>query len=482
MPTTFDEFVLNVRFADMLDVGIVAGLLYLGLGWMRRRAARAVVVGLVLVGLVYVVAHVLSMYLLLAIFRTGLALVLFSLVVIYREDIRHGLERLSFGWPFVSAGAEGPSDDFRATLVESVMALAERSMGGLIVLRGRHSLERHVRGGIPLDAEISLPLVLSLFHHETPGHDGAIIVHDGRLVAFGVHLPLSTNLGEVGSGGTRHTAALGLAERCDALVICVSEERGTVSVAEEGRLVVLAGAPEVERRLHDFFDGTRTTPLAGTGSGVGERLISFVACLSVALLLWFVFAFRVETVRRVFADVPVEIRQLPEEWSIDVVEPSSITVTIVGPERAVRTIDREQLRLSLAAKDPQPGERDIAVTARELGLPDGVRLLSSDPAAIRLDLSRVERATLPIEVRRRGSPPEGMTASVTATPPEVAVFVSEAALDWNRAIATEPVDVSTPAVHEIGLVLPRGVRLVDPSTATVRIEVRHTPASEPPDR
>lgn len=479
MSDFLDVLVLNVRLADVLDVLFITALLYVGVVWLKRRAARAVLVGLVSLGLAYVLARVLEMYLVLAVFRGGLTLLLFSLVVVYREDIRHGLERLSFGWPFGRdpAGVP-PTVAFREELVESVLALAADSCGALIVLRGRHSLERHVRGGIPADARLSLPLVLSIFNHDTPGHDGAVVLEGGLITKFGVHLPLSVNLEAVGEGGTRHTAALGLAERCDALVIVVSEERGTISVALDGTLTTVAAAADLERVLTEFEGESaarRRVVRPPTLGGVA----TFTGCLAAAVVLWLAFAFRVDTVRREFAGIPVEIRNLPESWVVDSVDPPQVNVSLAGPERAMQSIVREELRVAFEIVNRQSGSEDYAVTATSLELPDGIQLLSAEPLAVTIRASTFETTSLPVRVTRRGDPPAGKAVSgVRIEPAEVEVRISETAQDWIRELATESVDVSREGTRTVGLVLPRGVQLGERSKATVQVTVEHAPAPE----
>src|SRR5262249_56151173 len=120
---------------------------------------------------------------------------------------------------------------------------AAAGLGALFVLPRPEPIEGHVGGAIPLGGRISEPLLLSIFDASSPGHDGAVILRGSQLERFAVHLPLSVNRAALGAGGTRHAAALGLSERCDATCIVVSEERGTVSVARDGAIRLLARPP-----------------------------------------------------------------------------------------------------------------------------------------------------------------------------------------------------------------------------------------------
>jgi DNA integrity scanning protein DisA with diadenylate cyclase activity len=139
-------------------------------------------------------------------------------------------------------------------LVRTVDDLAKEKTGALIVIRGNDPLERHMNGGIPLDGQLSEPLLRSIFDSHSPGHDGAVLIEQNRVTRFAVHLPLSKDLQQLAHVGTRHSAALGLAELADALCLVVSEERGTVSTAENGRLRKMDTLQELGAVIQRFLE------------------------------------------------------------------------------------------------------------------------------------------------------------------------------------------------------------------------------------
>ena len=242
-----------------------------------------------------------DLYLTRLLFQVGLPALLAGLVIVFQHDLKRGFERLSAWRPFQ---ADLPSSELSRmidVLIESAQSLAERKIGALIVLQGREPLERHTRGGVAVHAELSIPLLHSIFHPKSMGHDGAVVIAERRIERLGVHLPLSSNLEEVGNSGTRHTAALGLAERCDALVLVVSEERGSISVAEQGRLDAVeieTGDAVLRGRLEEFYQDRFPPPsrrrwLRLLTQDPALRLASLVF----AALLWHGLVFRVETLR-----------------------------------------------------------------------------------------------------------------------------------------------------------------------------------------
>jgi len=123
-------------------------------------------------------------------------------------------------------------------------------------LSGWRPLDRHIHGGVPVDAEISQPLLLSIFHPKSPGHDGAILIENDRITSLGVHLPLTKQVDKVHDCGTRHAAALGLAEGCDAFVVAVSEERGTITIVQDGELTEVEATLSGPEPTFSMLDAT----------------------------------------------------------------------------------------------------------------------------------------------------------------------------------------------------------------------------------
>lgn len=156
--------------------------------------------------------------------------------------------------PSLHGGKNGPWVD---AIVDGFLSFASRRFGALLVVKGRDHLQTHLTGGIPLGGRISQELLLSLFDPHSPGHDGAVIVQGGRFAQFGVQLPLSRNITRPERFGTRHAAALGLAERTDALVLVASEETGQLRIAEDGKLIDVVDGAELKARLQSFLRRTQ---------------------------------------------------------------------------------------------------------------------------------------------------------------------------------------------------------------------------------
>jgi uncharacterized protein (TIGR00159 family) len=384
---------LRLRFIpyipDVLDVLVVAVILYGILLWLKQRRSRAVVVGCAAVAGLYVGARVFGMYLTLSFFHAGLTAILVSLVVIFQDDLRRMFERFAHSQAFVRNEQMAPEATTIDVIVEAISTLAENQIGALVVFEGREPWDRHTRGGIPLNGQISLPLLCSIFHPESPGHDGAVVVSRDRVKAFAVHLPLSANFIEIGQAGTRHTAALGLAERSDALIIAVSEERGTISVAEAGKLEQGASADDLKRRLVRYYQRQLAAPGVVKRRDWLQNLPLKLVALALASLLWVSVAYRVETIQRTVA-VPIEYRNLPPELALDDPRPTEAQVTLSGAER-VFDFDPQTLVVSLDMSAARPGWQEFVLTHDSLKKPVGLTVQEIEPRVIRLRVHRLKR-------------------------------------------------------------------------------------------
>ncbi|QDU97965.1 diadenylate cyclase [Lignipirellula cremea] len=375
----------NVRFADLLDVVVVSILLYVALRWLFRRSSRSAAVLLLGLLAVYVASHALNMYLTQSIFRTFLTLILFSLVVLFQRDLRQALERFSFSdhWRRRRKPAS-PGEEFVQALAGALSTLAEKRIGALVVIPGRLPLDGHTRGGIAVDAQFSEALLQSIFNSASPGHDGAVICQYRRIERIAVHLPLSQNLERLSAGGTRHAAALGLSERTDALVLVVSEERGTISMAWQGEIEVLPTTPHLVEALSGFGQPPPPPPRPRSHALhlPWRELALGIIAVSLSCLLWYLFAFQTETVYRTIADVPIEFR-LEEGWSIADAQPATTRITLTGPERAFQALDERKLRVSLDLSRVQPSDSEWPLHFRDVQLPPDLQVSKIDIERVR---------------------------------------------------------------------------------------------------
>lgn len=467
-----------VRLADVVDVVVVSVFAYAAITWVRRARSRFVLLGFATLVALYFVARLLDMYLTLFLFQVGITVALLALVVIFQEEIRRAFERIATSGILRSRSSEGSSFAWLDPIVEAAVTMARARTGALIVLRGREPLERHTTGGVPLGGYVSEPILYSIFDPSSAGHDGAVIVEDGLIDKFAVHLPLSTRIKEGVRFGTRHTAALGLSERSDALVIVVSEERGVVSVARGGTLTELSSAAELKQHVSEFFSEVAPAQRASPwrrlfARNLGTKALSF----GVAVLAWLlVFNQQSETVARMLT-VPIVYRDVPDGWLLDDPEPGEAHVTISGKSRSFDLLNAQTLRLSLDGTNMHAGKQTIKLTPSQLGLPAGFTVHEIEPESVSLTAYQTTPREMQVRAELSGELPQNLVLKgAEVDPPRLRVMVSPRSRGQFTFLRTEPVDL--PEIRESGVVtrgvvIPRGSRLArgQPSEVQVRLTV-----------
>jgi len=259
---------IEIEPIALLDIGLTALLIYGLFSLIQGTRAVRLVVGAILLLVVYVAAQAVQLSLLSGIMETGAVVGLLALVVIFQPELRRALERIgrvgSMGWVFGNA-SQRDSQRVPAVLARTAVILAAGRIGALIVIERETGLEDAAEAGVMVHADLSQELLHSIFTPHAALHDGAVIVRGERIVAAGVVLPLSETSVHRERFGTRHRAAIGITEQTDALAIVVSEESGSVSLVERGRIL---------RNLDEERLRNALTALLRSGDGVGRAAVS----------------------------------------------------------------------------------------------------------------------------------------------------------------------------------------------------------------
>lgn len=384
----------GLHFLDAVDVLVVAVALYALVRAFSRAESRPILIGLLLLVPLFALARALSLRLVASLFELLFPVLLVVLVVLFQEDLRRLLERVGarrFLRRVPTAGrTRSPALD---VLVRSLPELARDRIGALVVLEGEDPLDRHLSGGESLDAVLSVPLVKSLFDPHSEGHDGALVLSGGRARRFAAHLPLSDDADALAGRGTRHAAALGISERTDALALVVSEERGTISAAEDGRLVPVEGEEGLAAVLDRHAGRTGAAPARREAGAVFRRHLPQKAlALAAAVLLWF-FAVHEATIEYREFQVPVETTGAPEGWRVEGVSPSRARIIVSGTRRAFYFVDAESFTLTAKLFEIEPGADapELTLTASDVSLPAGIGFVNIVPRTVVIRLRRETR-------------------------------------------------------------------------------------------
>jgi len=472
--STLEQLHRTFRFADAADIAIVSLFLYAFFMWVRSTTSRQILIGIGVLAAVYLVARVFDLYMTAAIFQAGLAFAAVVAIVVFQEDLRRSFARLALlgKLPRVRTAATDADSD---VLIEIVFELAKKRIGALLVVRGTEPLDRHVRGGVATDARISKAMLDSIFDPHSMGHDGAVIIDQDRISQFAVRLPLSENSTEIGSRGTRHSAALGLSELSDAMVVVVSEERGEVSVAERGALEKVETPVELKRRLDRFMYRVRPR----TSTGFRRRLLVEnsglkLASVLVACVAWFLISFEAESIQKTFV-VPVEYRNLPDTMDIDDAAPTEARVTLTGLERAFNLLAPSTLKVSLDLSKVEEGPQQIAIDESYVKLPSNLSLFRSAPRIISFGVHTWVKARVAVEPQTEGRlPRELRQREIKVIPDAVQVLIWRSFTSSTAKIYTEPIDLSrvtATSEFKAKLAVPQHMRLETGQPAEVRVKL-----------
>jgi uncharacterized protein (TIGR00159 family) len=262
---------------NVIDILVVASIIYWLLWVAQGTRATQLIRGIVtLLAVVFFVGTTLQLTALNWVLSQTWPVLLISLPVIFQPEIRRALEQLgqTSSWlPMLRPGVDELAGRNVDELVKAATQLARHRYGALIVLERETGLQDYVERGVPIDGLLTRQLLINLFYPNSPLHDGAAVVRDGRIVAASVVLPLSDNTAATSQLGTRHRAALGISEQSDAIAVVISEETGQISIAENGRLQRNLDAERLETQLRGLLNlEAPAWSRAAILEGVGERL------------------------------------------------------------------------------------------------------------------------------------------------------------------------------------------------------------------
>tara|TARA_R110002072_G_scaffold238769_2_gene396290 strand:- start:181857 stop:183002 length:1146 start_codon:yes stop_codon:yes gene_type:complete len=378
------EFLQTVHLTDVADMLIVSACVFVILRWIQTTASRGVAIASGILTAIYVIAEEFDLHLTTMLFQFGLTIAAVVFVVVFQDDIRRAVERLLLAsrWRGRRTGTTTPTHI--DTLLKTVFDLAQIRRGALIVMSGDEPLDTHLDGGTELLGRISQPLLDSLFDPHSAGHDGAVIIQNGFVTRFGVHLPLSENREKSDGLGTRHRSALGLSERSDALILVVSEERGQVSIAQHGELRRHVSRDDLAEALNGHLASTDSVKRPNFWSRASGHPRTKLLSVLIAVAAWFMMASDRDQVQRVFV-VPIEYRNVPAAVTLPESIRTEARVTFSATERAFQFIAPSTLKVSLDLSEAATGKDEFTLTDSSVRHPATLTVYRIEPRIIRLN-------------------------------------------------------------------------------------------------
>jgi diadenylate cyclase len=248
-----------VGWWDLLDILLVSILLYEFLKLIRgTRAVQMAVGSMLVIGLFYM-SQLAPLQTLNWLIRNLLVYVAFAAIVIFQSDIRRALAHFGQAPFFRYFNRQEAADETIEEVVVAATMLAQQKVGAIFAIEREIGLRNYIESGIPLDAQVTYDLLVSIFQPTAPLHDGAVIIQEGRVAAASCFLPLTVQPALSRELGTRHRAAIGLTEENDAVAVIVSEESGLISIALDGTIERGLGPADLRARLKDLVVRRRAT-------------------------------------------------------------------------------------------------------------------------------------------------------------------------------------------------------------------------------
>ncbi len=466
-------FLSSIRWQDLVDIVINSYILYRVYVLFQGTNAFRVLVGITSLWIFQEVAASLGLILTSWAVRGITAAAAIIIIVVFRNEIRTALQARNlkaFLWGSPSREQPAPIEH----ITDSVYQMGKKRIGALIVFPGKEDLAEVIHGGIPWDGTVSQEMLLSIFWPKNPVHDGAIIIRGNRIDEVGVLLPLSQRQDLPTFYGTRHRAAAGLAERTDALVVAVSEERGRVTVAKDSWIKPIPQPEELTQILKKHLNIHDGVPAELQKR---ERLKHvFAGLLSFLIMtgIWFGFTRSHDTV--ITLTVPIEYVNRPTNFEILDCSVDEVRIQLFGSSALIKSLRSGQVQVRIDLKKAADGPNVFHVTQENIILPPGVFLNKVQPSSVEVTLDIPTTKELPVQVDWSGRLPENLVlVDATVTPESVKVIGGSKILGKVNTVYTAPArldNLSKSGSFSTALVLmPPSLKLASGSSERVTVHV-----------
>jgi uncharacterized protein (TIGR00159 family) len=375
--------IANLRIQDVLDILFLTVLAYHLYLWFRGTKAFKALIGLFALGVVFTIAQTWGLFLTTWVFQILWQVLVILLLILFQSEIRQALEKFD---PLRTLGLRKTAQPGQWTqgLSDAVFMLAERKVGALILIERSERVEECVTSGQALDGKPTPELLTSIFQKESPLHDGAVLIKEGRIQIVACYLPLSSEEGLPKEWGTRHRAAMGLSERCDAIMVVVSEERGEVTLIVD-RKVFHPATPGVMSQM--LLDALRPPSRESVPWKEKVRPLFLnqwkakYGTLLLVLVFWLLLAGQ-QDFEVAFA-VPLEMRNVPATMKITEPLDPKVRIRVRGLRKDASVLSEKNVHAEIDLSTAATGKRSFALTRDLFMLPnERVYIVSIEPSQI----------------------------------------------------------------------------------------------------
>jgi diadenylate cyclase len=375
-----------LRWQVVADFLILAVAFYAMLRWARSARALRIALGVLGLHVLALLARNLDLVITSWVLDASAILAVLVLLLVFQPELRRAFMRVDSAlrrWPHpVAEGSHA-----NRAIARAAFDLAQSRLGALVVLERRDSIGELIEGGIEIGAAVSPELLYAIFEKLSPLHDGAVIVEDGRVMSANVVLPLTRRQNVPSYYGTRHRAAMGLAERSDALVVVVSEERSEVTLMDAAAIRLMREPEQLTATLEKLL----TRPSERFSDRLRRILFAHLglkfAALGLAALVWSMsFLAAGTTIRTVSA--PVEFSGVPPGLAVGQQSTDTLEIQLRGSPWVMESLDPRTLVARFDLRSMHAGWQTMSFRPNSLDLPPGIQVDRVSPAVLRVDVVR----------------------------------------------------------------------------------------------
>ncbi len=430
----------------ILDIFLItAGLFFLYRALLRLGTWK-IVAGILVAMAVFLIASLMDLKGIEWIFSNISQVAVIALIVLFQPELRKILEQTA------SMRRSEPRDldeKLSNLLADALIKLAQQCRGAIIVFPGKEPIREWISGGFFLDARPSFPLIMSIFDPNSPGHDGALIITNGKFSQFGVRLPVSQSSSLSEEYGTRHHAAMGLVEKSDALVFVVSEERGRVSIFQKGKMGQANDREEMIRKIISHWKDIASFPVVFRKEKArGPVFLQIFASLALAVIFWSTLVVSQGEVLEKVVTVPVEYTASSPNLTLVGNKAEEVRLYLSGPKSALDSVIPSHTSAKIDLSKALPGKQSFIITRENINLPKEIHLLDVVPSSFELTLAEIIEKELVIKPQLVGKLPDGLKIRSLELKPEKVKVLSPASDEMDKLISLTTTPIYLNNIYE----------------------------------
>ncbi|MBF0260037.1 MAG: DNA integrity scanning protein DisA nucleotide-binding domain protein [Desulfamplus sp.] len=433
------DFFRSLRWQDCVDIFINTYILFrLYVLFRGSRLIRIVPV----VSLLWIL-NIMALYIGLVVTTWAIqgiiAAAAIILIIVFRDEIASVFQARnlqSFVWGFPGTKISTPIE----IIALSAFDLGRKKVGALLVLPGKQSLDEIVQGGIPWNGTISEQMISTIFWDKNPVHDGAALIQGNKITDVSVILPLSKRTDLPTRYGTRHRAAVGLCEVCDALVIVVSEERGNITTVKNSEIRHVRKAEDLQEILVAHTGNSKQEKGLARWKDFSEFAIAAVACFIIITGVWFGLSRGKETLKTI--NVPVEYTDIKPGFDIIEASTNTVDLHLSGSMPLLKSLKPENVKVLLKLGNASIGDNSVNISIDNIILPPGVNLKKVEPRTVEIVMGGKIERRIPVQVDWSDKLADNLILdSVTITPATIAVTGVSPGIETVATIYTEKISL-----------------------------------------